>query len=261
VQSLEKTRPPKLVKMTSTNSKKQNLNSLFRAKSWPFVCGGCWGIMLSSFQTQLAEAALTLPVSLDGTTSSSAYEDYYYGWSVSDSFGVTANPFTTDFADSNNTSFTMELSVDEGQWINVMLPTGASGTLEVFLNYSSVGAFNGSNVPNYSWQLLGVNGPTPVINTSNSGVSYRRSGQQLNILGSFQFTESFSFTGVSLDIEGPFTSNGGTKTYSADDASFTFNYYDLSGDPGGALARFVPEPSSFATLGLSVVALMFRRRR
>ncbi|MGB1873747.1 MAG: PEP-CTERM sorting domain-containing protein, partial [Akkermansiaceae bacterium] len=41
----------------------------------------------------------------------------------------------------------------------------------------------------------------------------------------------------------------------------TFNYYDLSGDPGGALARVVPEPSSFATLGISVIALMFRRRR
>ncbi|MGB2266374.1 MAG: PEP-CTERM sorting domain-containing protein [Akkermansiaceae bacterium] len=246
--------------MISPNSKKQNSSSLFRAKSWSLVCG-CWGIMLCSFQTQFAEASFTLPVSLDGTTNHSAYEDYDYGWSVSDSFGVTADSFTTDFADPNNTSFNMELSVDEGQWIDVMLPAGASGTLEVFLNYTSVGTFNGSNTPNYSWQFLGVNGPTPVINTSNSGVSYRRSGQQLNILGAFQFTESFTFTGLSLSIEGPFTSNGGTKTYSADDASFTFNYYDLSGDPGGALARVVPEPSSFATLGISVIALMFRRRR
>ena len=128
--------------------------------------------VVATMQGRAARAAtLNLPASLDGTVSH-GFDD----GDVFDNLDITASSFTTDLG--SLTDMTAELSVPAGQQIQVDLPPGKTGFMNVILNYhGTLGVFNTDESWPHTVQLLGVSGPAPALLSTN--IMGRQNGNQV----------------------------------------------------------------------------------
>ena len=154
---------------------------------------------------------------------------------------------------------TAELSVGTSNIINVALPTGKTGTFNVYLTYLGTGSFGDSDTWANATQFLGLTGTAPTLNFLQT--TGRVQGNQVSIQASYSFTEAFSFQGWKTDINGPFAS-GGSMTFTPNVSNFIFNYQDTADGGQFVTISAVPEPSraAFTALGLGALLMGTRRR-
>ena len=213
------------------------------------------GFVLLGSPSDTHASTLALPASLDGTVTHSA--DFFgdpFGFQILDSLGLTTSSFTEDLGSLS--AISIDLTAPGAQTIQVDLPPGVpSGTLEVLLRFSlpTVSAFAEPWSFTSAFQdVVGVE-PTATVNDAFGRID----GSQATYEGTFTFDESFSFSGLTVDITGPFTS-AGTQTYAPIETRFDLFYFSQTVE--GQFVNFVPEPTSFALLGLGGLSLFCRRR-
>lgn len=216
-------------------------------------------IAVATMQTPTAGAViLNIPASLDGTVTHDFNSSFMPGYpsTVSDTLDMTAAPFTNDLGAF--TDMKVDLSVSPGQVIEVDLPSGKTGFVNVLLNYQgTLGSFNASESWPHTFQFLGLSGPAPTL-TYDAGGPGRLNGNQIYVQVDYSFTSPFSFTGWEADFTGPFSS-GGTMTYSATQHQLSVKYNDDV--DGGQFVTIVPEPSTLALAVLGLLPLGFCRRQ
>ncbi len=200
----------------------------------------------------LPAPAVTLPLPVD-FTGDVTHLGIQQG-AVMDRLETTADPFLADLGAVSDMSAT--LTAPAGTAYAVSVPTGAAGTLNVFINYASGSNFGAVETWSASASLLGVDGPAPVLQTA--GATGRQAGNQVLVEASFAYSQSFSFTGVQLDVTGPFSS-GGDLPYVDVSSNVLALLKDLPEDPG-QFVTLIPEPATLSVLVPLLGGLAFLRR-
>ncbi len=200
-----------------------------------------------------AGLSLDVDADLDGTVTHS-----FTGSStkfVRDTLGVDAPGFTVDLGGLDGIS--AHLEVGPHKRIDVDLPAGKTGFLEIMLDYDgTLGVFNMDETWSSTQQVLGVVG-SPGLTEAVVEMRGRENGNEVVIRTVYTFTAPFSFTGWHADITGPFSS-GGNMTYASTLAFMQLRFQDTV--DGGQFVSIVPEPGGMAMMAVGAAMLLGRRR-
>lgn len=185
-------------------------------------------------------------------------KDSYKGFTSAPA-GVTGEQFITGSRGPNNTRGLLQYINDGGS---------TTGTLTLSIDYW-VHELNASDSPagggNFSFEIIAFNDPATVLmdlgagvdNPIISGTGYITSGGSYSSYTAVSAATGFQTLQASLDLGAGYDYVGVAIGISA---------FDPYGNANGETVSFdnlqvVPEPSAFALLGLSGLALLLRRRR
>ncbi len=188
------------------------------------------GVSLCSFPLLATEIELT--VDLAGSVVSDF--DPELG-QLGNQFNVAPTGFTANLNEIESVAFTAR--PPDGKRIAVSLPTNQpefAGTVFVSVRFylrGPLNEFNASNTSPLTLEFLGLTGS--VLTELSSSATYRQNGNQVEIEALYSAGGPFSFQGLRVRMEGPFTTT-----------SETFAYELLTHTANSRIRFFAPNASS-----------------